>query len=131
MRFKTTILTGALALAMAAPVAAGEDDEAGPPAASWIAIELNGHPVQGLTFAYSADEVSGSGGCNSFSGPMATEDDAIKIGPLTATKMDCDGKGEIETEYFAALEAARSFSLQGDTLSLKGEDGSVLVKFKR
>ena len=131
MGYRKAILTGALAFAMAVPVSADDDEEDGPLAASWAAIEVNGHPVEGLTFAYTTQKVSGSGGCNHFSGPIVIEDDAIQIGPLAATKMPCEGKSGIEAEYFTALEAARSFTVHGDMLSLKADDGHVLVKFKR
>ncbi|MBY0559573.1 META domain-containing protein [Hyphomicrobium sp.] len=130
MRFIKVIVIGALALAMSGPVLA-EDDEDGPLAASWVAIELNGQRVEGLTFDYTTEKVSGTGGCNRFSGPISIEDDAIQIGPLAATKMACGGKSKIEMQYFLALEAARSFVVEGDVLTLKGDDGHVLAKFKK
>jgi len=130
MRYMKAIVIGALALAMSGPVLA-EDDEDGPLAASWVAIELGGKPVEGLTLNYTTDKVSGTGGCNRFSGPISIEDDAIQIGPLAATKMICEGKSEIETQYFTALEAARSFVVEGDMLTLKADDGHVLAKFKK
>lgn len=130
MRFMHAIVVGALTLAMSGPVLA-EDDEDGPLAASWIVTELGGKPVEGLTLNYTTDKVSGTGGCNRFSGPISIEDDAIQIGPLAATKMMCEGKSDIETQYFTALEAARSFVVEGDMLTLKADDGHVLVKFKK
>jgi len=45
--------------------------------------------------------------------------------------MLCEGKAEIEAQYLAALEAARTFTLDGEVLVLKAEDGHVLVKFKK
>ncbi len=130
MRYARAIVISALAMALGSPVFAGDDDD-GPLAASWTATELNGKPVVGLTFDYTADKVSGTGGCNRFSGPISIEDDAIQIGPLASTKMVCEGKSEIEAQYFAALEAARSFVIDGDLLTLEAEDGHVLVKFKK
>src|SRR5262245_18362241 len=128
MQFIKAIVFGALALAMSGPVVA-EDDADGPLAASWVATELGGEPVEGLTLDYTTDKVSGTGGCNRFSGPISIEHDAIQIGPLAATKMMCEVKSEIETQYFSALEAARSFVVEGDKLTLKADDGHVLVKF--
>lgn len=130
MRYLKAIVIGALALAVSAPVLA-EDDDDGPLAASWTATELDGKPVDGLTFDYTTDKVSGTGGCNRFSGPISIEDDAIQIGPLASTKMMCEGKSEIETQYFTALESARSFAVEGDSLTLRAEDGHVLLKFKK
>ncbi|CCB63342.1 MULTISPECIES: META domain-containing protein [unclassified Hyphomicrobium] len=130
MRYVITILAGVLSLAVAAAAIAQEDGD-GPLTASWVATELNGKPVDGPTLAYTTDRVSGTGGCNRFNGPISIEDDAIQIGPLAATKMMCEGKSEIEAQYFSALEAARSFTVHGDTLTLKSDDGRDLVKFKR
>lgn len=119
----------ALALALLGPAMADDDDA--PLAAKWIAFELNGKAVAGPTLDYAADKVSGTGGCNQFNGPISIEDDAVQIGPLASTRMMCEGKSEIETQYFAALEAARTFVLDGDTLVLKSEDGHVLLKFRK
>jgi heat shock protein HslJ len=130
MRYVRAIVISVLALAVSAPVLA-EDDDDGPLAASWTATELNGKPVDGLTFDYTTDKVSGTGGCNRFGGPISIEDDAVQIGPLASTKMMCEGKSEIEAQYFTALEAARSFVVEGDSLMLKADDGHVLVKFKK
>jgi heat shock protein HslJ len=130
MRYARAIIIGALAFSICAPALAQEDAD-GPLTASWVATELNGKPVDGLTLEYSTDRVSGTGGCNRFKGPITIEDDAIQIGPLAATKMMCEGKSEIEAQYFAALEAARSFIVHDDVLTLKAEDGHALIKFKK
>ena len=130
MKLTTAVLMMALTFAAGGPAFA--DDDEGPPAASWIAIELNGKAVDGLTLDYTADKASGTGGCNRFSGPINIEDDAIQIGPLASTKMMCEGKSEIESQYFAALEAARSFTIDGGgLLIIKDDSGKVILKFKK
>ncbi|HVJ77761.1 MAG TPA: META domain-containing protein, partial [Hyphomicrobium sp.] len=80
---------------------------------------------------YTTDKVSGTGGCNRFNGPIVIEDDAVQIGPLVSTKMMCEGKVETESQYFAALEAARSFVLDNGMLVLKDDGGDVILKFKK
>ncbi|MBS0232325.1 MAG: META domain-containing protein [Proteobacteria bacterium] len=131
MRYLHPIIIGALALLAVSVSALGQDDEDGPLTARWIATELAGKPVEGLTLDYTTDKVSGTGGCNRFSGPITIEDDAVQIGPLASTKMMCEGKSELEAQYFSALEAARSFVVEGDTLTLKADDGHALVKFRK
>ncbi len=121
------LVIGAAALGSGAAMA--DDDD--PLTASWVAFELNGKAVDGPTLEYTTDKVSGTGGCNRFNGPITIEDDAVQIGPLASTRMLCEGKAEIEAQYFAALEAARSFTLEGEVLVLKADDGHVLVKFKK
>jgi heat shock protein HslJ len=129
MNRTTAFLMAALALAVSSPAFAQEDE--GPLTASWAAVELNGKPVEGLTLDYTTDKVSGTGGCNRFSGPISIEDDAIQIGPLATTKMLCEGKAEIESQYFAALEAARSFVIDDGMLFIKTDGGKVILKFKK
>jgi hypothetical protein len=43
----------------------------------------------------------------------------------------CEGKVETESQYFAALEAARSFVLDNGMLVLKDDGGDVILKFKK
>jgi heat shock protein HslJ len=130
MRYVKAVLVGALLFVVGAPADAQEDQD-GPLTASWVAVELDGKPVEGLTLDYTTDQVSGTGGCNRFNGAISIEDDAVQIGPIAATKMICEGKSEVEARYFAALEAARSFTVQGNMLTLKAEDGHDLVRFKK
>jgi heat shock protein HslJ len=125
------LLFAAAAVLALSEACVAQESEDGPLAAHWVATELAGAAVAGLTLDAAADKVSGSGGCNTFTGPISIEDDAIEIGPLVATKKMCEGKSELEASYLAALEAARSFSVQGGRLTLKGEDGRVLVTFKK
>ena len=129
MRLTTAFLMMAMALVARGPALADDDD--GPPTSSWTAVELNGKPVEGLTLDYTTDKASGTGGCNRFNGPINIEDDAIQIGPLASTKMMCEGKSEIESQYFAALQAARSFTIDGGMLVLKDDGGKVVLKFKK
>jgi heat shock protein HslJ len=129
MRLTTVFLMMAMALVASGSALADDDD--GPPTVSWTAVELNGKPVEGLTLDYTTDKASGTGGCNRFNGPINIEDDAIQIGPLASTKMMCEGKSEIESQYFAALEAARSFTIDGGMLVIKDDGGKVILKFKK
>jgi heat shock protein HslJ len=132
MKRWTALLVAAMTLSMGSiTFAADSDDDDGPLTASWAAVELNGKPVAGPTLDYTTDKVSGTGGCNRFNGPITIEDDAIQIGPLVSTKMSCEGKSEIESQYFSALESARSFVIDHGMLLLKAEDGHVLLKFKK
>ncbi|HEY8194345.1 MAG TPA: META domain-containing protein [Hyphomicrobium sp.] len=129
MKRATAFFLATLTLGLVGPALADDDD--GPVTASWVAVELNGKPVDGPTLDYTTDKVSGTGGCNRFNGPISIEDDAIQIGPLASTKMMCEGKSETEAQYFAALEAARTFVANDGVLVLKAEDGHVLAKFKK
>ena len=79
---------------------------------SWQLLQLgpNGALSENLpTLSVSKDgKVSGSGGCNTYSGTVTTSGMAIKFGALTATKKACSKEiNAQEAAYLKALEQAR------------------------
>lgn len=73
------------------------------------------------------DAVSGSGGCNRYSGTLERADGKVGFGPVAATKRGCFGAaGTVETEYFAALGRVEQIERNGDELLLTGRDGLEL-----
>jgi heat shock protein HslJ len=77
-------------------------------------------------------QASGTAGCNRFSGGYEVDGTSLGFGPLAATKMFCDEEGVMEQEQsvFAALEASRSFTIDGSTLTLADESGAMLLTFE-
>ena len=75
--------------------------------------------------------VSGSGGCNTYSGTYTTTDpDGITIGPVAATEMACPAPAmEIEGMYFAALGSVTTYQIEGNTLTLRDASGATQVAF--
>ena len=70
----------------------------------------------------------GHGGCNRyFGGYVAGEDGSFSVpGPIGATRMACpDPMMGIEMALFRALEGARSYEIDGDTLTIHGETGTL------
>ena len=59
--------------------------------------------------------VSGSGGCNNYSGGYTLNGDQISVSPLASTMMFCETGGQQETAYLAALQRAKrlAFSSEG------------------
>jgi heat shock protein HslJ len=92
-------------------------------------------PIVGteLTATFADDKVSGSGGCNTFSGSATTDGSDISIGPLASTMMACtdEAKSTQEQQYLQALELANTFEVVGDRLSLFREDGGYAAVFER
>jgi len=80
----------------------------------------------------SPTQVAGSGGCNSFSGPLSTTGTVWQIGPLASTRKFCMGP-EMETEkhFLASLERVRSATLSEGVLALKDAAGGVLLRLTR
>jgi putative lipoprotein len=76
-----------------------------------------------------AGHVAGSGGCNSFSGPVTIKGDAITFGALATTEISCTPAiMSQEQKFFAALAAIRSYRTQGPYLMLYDAAGTVRVK---
>lgn len=69
-----------------------------------------------LTANFTPDgQLSGFGGCNTFSGPVqAATDGTMTIGPLATTLMACADGMDQETAYLSALQNARSFSFSSE-----------------
>lgn len=77
------------------------------------------------------DQVSGSGGCNAFSGRAVLKDGQIQIGPLAASGRLCLAlpPGGQEDLFFRALEKARSARVEAGELLLQDSTGEVLARF--
>ena len=88
-------------------------------------------PVDGstLTAIFTADQVSGSAGCNTYSGPYTLDGTALKIGPLASTMKACADQAvnDQEQQFLAALQASTTYDLTGNVLTLKAEGGENQV----
>jgi heat shock protein HslJ len=86
-----------------------------------------------LTAEFTADQVSGDGGCNTFSASVDTTDTTIRMGPFASTLRACEDPAlqDQETAYLAALELARTYRVTGDQLELLRADGGIAATFER
>lgn len=98
---------------------------------TWRAVRALGGDVQGPEITLKGTEISGTGGCNRFSGSAVLGKDAIKFGALRATKMFCAGKMDTETVFLSALDATRHYAISGDELVFTDETGSPVAVFTR
>lgn len=106
---------------------------------SWRLVELSeNEPVADdveITIMFAGDQISGSGGCNNYTGSFALSDDnpfLITFGPIASTRMLCpDPAGSQETAYFSALEAATIWGYDfGDlVISYGSGDERKLLRF--
>lgn len=106
----------------------------------WTATGVNtGSAVVGtdltthLTAEFSADaKVSGSGGCNTFTAAFTEGPGTISITGLTATEMGCSAEvNTLEQHYFTGLQAATTFDIRGDVLTLRDNSDAMQVVFTR
>ena len=86
-----------------------------------------------LTATFTPTRVSGNSGCNTFHGAAKIDGTTITIGPLASTMMACTDAAlsTQEQQYLQALEAAKTFEVVGDRLSLFRADGGYAVVFER
>lgn len=82
------------------------------------------------TAEFSADRITGSAGCNSFTGGYTTDGTTLDIGPVAATLMACPPPvAEVEQNYLAQLEVATSYAVADEVLSMSNPDGDVILSF--
>jgi copper homeostasis protein (lipoprotein) len=76
-----------------------------------------------------AKRVTGSGGCNRFSGTYEAGAGTLTFGPLMSTRMACPGL-ETETAFLKALEGTRRFRVAGRHMDLEDAKGVVLMRLE-
>jgi heat shock protein HslJ len=77
-----------------------------------------------LSFSDSA-HVAGFAGCNRWFGSYTLAGAALRFGQIGMTRMACEDGMSLEQQLARALEATRSYRLNGDDLILIGESGPV------
>ncbi len=84
-----------------------------------------------MTAVFAPDgTISGSSGCNSFTGSYSVEGSSLSIGSVTSTQQTCsDPVMEQEQAYLTALQASTKYSQTADRLTLRNDDGATQVDF--
>jgi heat shock protein HslJ len=95
----------------------------------WTLTAIDGSDV---AFAATLDlteagRLSGQAPCNSYGGKLSVEGEAFVPGPILSTKMACDGLAE-ENLYLQALQMVETMALDGDVLTLTGEQDLVFTR---
>jgi heat shock protein HslJ len=85
-----------------------------------------------ITAAFAADEtLSGSAGCNSFSGTYTLAGDRLSFSPLATTKMACAGYVMTQERVFLdAMSEVASFAIEGAQLTVLDSSGAMLLGFE-
>ncbi len=81
-----------------------------------------------------ANTLSGSAGCNRYTGTYQVTGKTIKVGPLGSTRMACaDPAGVMvqENAFLQALETATAWQLGGDRLELRTANGALAATLSR
>jgi len=85
----------------------------------------------GMFIRFEVDgSIQGHGGCNKFFGSLEQTDSGIGVGPLGGTRMACPEEiMDRETAFMDAVGKISNFQSSKDSMSLLGEDDSVLATF--
>jgi heat shock protein HslJ len=89
-------------------------------------------PGTEITAVFTADNMSGSSGCNTYEAGYTRDDESFAISDLTATTESCAepaGVQEQELSYLAYLEIGRELVQAGGILILLDELGNPLMAF--
>jgi copper homeostasis protein (lipoprotein) len=74
--------------------------------------------------------ITGSAGCNRFTGSYQRNGDRLIFGKMAMTFMACPEGMEIEREFMAALEEVKSWKIFGEHLELFDGNGGFLARFE-
>jgi len=78
--------------------------------------------------------VSGSAGCNNYSGTFTASGSSLRFGPAAATRKMCaqpEGVMEQEQQFLKALETVATIRQEGDRAELRTADGALAVSLHR
>ena len=84
-----------------------------------------------LTMQFATDgRVSGSAGCNQYTGSYTHDGSTLRFSPAAATRRMCarpEGIMEQEQQFLKSLEMVTNAMQEGDKLELRGERGQLVV----
>jgi heat shock protein HslJ len=127
------VILGAVLLAACSPSAPGGASLEG---TQWVLVLVDGAPpLSGTTPSadFTADQISGSTGCNSYFGSYEVSGSDITFGPLGMTEMYCmdpEGIMDQEVAILEALASVASYRLSGTRLEMLDGAGSVILAFE-
>ncbi len=127
--------------ALAASFAKAPAGSAALPGSAWIVIGYNNgkqavvSTMAGtdLTANFGTDgNLTGNGGCNTYSATYKIDGDKITIGPAVSTKKACEqAVMDQEQQYLAALSTAATYRTDGSKLELRTADGALAANFTK
>ena len=103
---------------------------------AWLDWDDPAPPTVTATATFAGGKVSGSGGCNQFSGPFGVEPASldVAVGPMVSTRMACPEPAmEVEARYLGALQGVYRWGWAQGLLALtyRSDDGFGTLLFRR
>lgn len=122
----------------ASPTASPRPGDATLAGTSWTLRSIGGTDLPAgvsVTLDMTADQASGTSGCNQYGGSYAVDGADISFGPMAVTEMACpDPQMAVEAAYLAALTAATTWAIPADAsvgteLTISGADPAQKLVF--
>lgn len=83
-----------------------------------------------VTIEFTEDTVSGSSGCNSYTGSYTQDDDSIEIGALASTRKACVPEvAVVEDAFYVRIGTVTTVEVDGDELNLLDSSEEVVLTF--
>jgi heat shock protein HslJ len=115
---------------------AGDDSSTDPSALDgvpWVhiaGVDVDGWEVSPPSATFEEGRLTGSTGCNRYSGQYTAGDGTLEIQGLALTRMACAPPAdEVERVFAAALERVEEFRVEGAELVLLGGEGEEVLRF--
>jgi heat shock protein HslJ len=102
----------------------------------WVLVTLGGEaplPDTAPSAEFSAEQISGSAGCNTYFGTYEVSGGELSISDVANTEMWCmepEGVMDQEQAFLAALASVASYRLVGERLELLDGTGGVILLFE-
>jgi len=115
----------------------GDSPKADLSESTWIAEDIDGAGVidnAQSTLVFSPDgRVSGRAGCNQYGGTVKLSGASMIVDQVFSTRMACTAPAlmDQETRFLAALQAVRSYRVEGTKLVLIDGTGKARLRFDR
>jgi len=88
-------------------------------------------PGSSLTLSFSSDGgVSGSAGCNRYSGKFTADGEKLTIHALASTRKRCSQPPKVmeqEAQFLRALKGSATARMEGDELELRDSHGALMI----
>jgi heat shock protein HslJ len=92
-------------------------------------LDVAGWEATPPTVTFADERVSGSTGCNRYTGSYAVDGDSLEIGTIASTRMACPPPADaVERAYLDALGRVTGWRSDGEALVLLSEEAE-LVRF--
>jgi heat shock protein HslJ len=134
MQSKTVIIIVMAIAGLLAGCGSSPEDSSSLQDTRWVLVSQGGEaPLQDTapSAKFSADQISGSAGCNTYFGTYESSDSDLSIGDVAHTEMWCmepEGVMDQEQAFLTALTSVASYRLAAERLELlDGTGGTVLI----